>query len=121
MRKTIAFSLVLLLLSQLVFALKSGDFEYEIHDKREAIITKFIGNTESIEIPSVIDNYPVKEIGEAAFLGNTSLFFAKISKSVDEIGKSAFSGCTALDTVILSDNLTKINDFLTIAVIYLLF
>lgn len=47
----------------------------------------------------------VKEIGENAFLRNSTLNSVKIGKSVTTIGRQAFSECPALTSVTLGENL----------------
>lgn len=50
----------------------------------------------------------IKEIGESAFTGCTSLKSIVISKGVKEIGTTAFYGCTSLKNITIPESVTKI-------------
>ena len=62
-----------------------GDFLYTV-SSNEAKITGYTGEDSKVEIPSVIDSYPVTEICDYAFDGCESLEELVIPESVKKIG-----------------------------------
>ena len=91
-------------------------FEYKvISDGGYISITKYIGNKQSVTIPSMINNYPVKTIAQLAFKDCTTVKYIYIPSSIegigtDEIGDTAkyessvFVGCSNLNTVEIDPN-----------------
>ena len=91
-------------------------FEYKvISDGGYISITKYIGNKQSVTIPSMINNYPVKTIAQLAFKDCTTVKYIYIPSSIegigtDEIGDTAkyessvFVGCSNLNTVEIDQN-----------------
>lgn len=59
-------------------------------------------------IPTLIDGYEVKAIGDNAFTGNTNVQAAVISGSISTIGEKAFSGCPRLESAIIGSSVTNI-------------
>jgi hypothetical protein len=84
------------------------DFEYFIYGG-EIIITKYIGNDVTVEIPSEIAGLPVTEIGGRAFENNGSVVRVSIPQGVFEIGERAFANCVNLTLVMLPDGLEIIS------------
>lgn len=65
----------------------------------------------SLDIPNTIDNLPVVEIKEEAFLNNNNLKSLTISAlQLKQIGRSAFNGCKNINSVIIPDSVEYIND-----------
>ena len=116
---------------------KSGrvydNFAYEIEQKKYAVITRYLGFSETVMPPSEISGYPVVKIGDGAFAGNDRLVecilpltvrsigagaFRECSKlmrveipgSVTEIGVACFRECTALKSINLPDGITVLNE-----------
>ena len=91
-------------------------FEYKvISDGGYISITKYIGNKQSVTIPSMINNYQVKTIAQLAFKDCTTVKYIYIPSSIegigtDEIGDTAkyessvFVGCSNLNTVEIDPN-----------------
>ena len=63
-----------------------------------------------INIPEIIDSYPILGIADDAFAGCASMTELKISAKIKEIGSGAFNGCSALTELKLPDTLTSIGD-----------
>ena len=61
------------------------------HLVRYGTLVKYFGNKEQPTIPE-----SVKNIGDMAFMGNTSIKHAEIPDTVEHIGKQAFEDCTNL-------------------------
>ncbi len=78
---------------------KNGLF-YTINNKGKAEIVGCDQSSPSLEIPSMIGNYPVDSISANAFADNLQLTNVIIHESVTNIAENAFKGCS---------NLTKIN------------
>ena len=83
------------------------DYEYTVEFDK-ATITGYNGNAETLEIPSVIDGYPVTLIGDDVFRGCKNLISITIPEGVTSIGSRAFEHCDRLTEVTLPDSLTSI-------------
>ena len=91
-------------------------FEYKvISDGGYISITKYIGNKQSVTIPSMINNYPVKTIAQTAFKNCTTVEYVYIPSTIVGIGLNeiddpikveadAFGGCSNLNTVEIDSN-----------------
>ncbi len=66
---------------------------------------------ETLIIPAVYKNLPVKEIGESAFIENRTITSVTIPDSVLYIGYEAFACCYNLTNVKLGKNLLTIGDY----------
>lgn len=75
-----------------------------------AFITGYTGNPSVLAIPSELDGYPVRIIGNAAFYGKTSLRAVVIPNSVTRIEMNAFTNCINLSNVQLSSNLQHMEE-----------
>ena len=82
--------------------------DYIIKTDFNTVIISYSGTNTSLDIPSVIDGYPVTEIYYGAFQNCTSLVSVTIPDSVTSIGDSAFSGCTPLTSVTIPSSVTSI-------------
>lgn len=82
-------------------------FDYGTY-KGGAHIFKYKGNDETIIVPSMLDDVPVREIMSFAFSNCKSLKSIILPESVTRIGWSAFDGCTSLESITLPNKLTKI-------------
>ncbi len=114
--------------------LSNAEFEYELYKEYVKII-KYLGEEATVNIPSEIDNTPVKVIGELcfydieadvtnvvipdsvdtieskAFYLATTLVEIQIPDTVTSIGANAFAWCSALVTVKLGKGVTEIPDY----------
>lgn len=89
-------------------ATHESGLQYAITDSK-VIITGYSGESDVVEVPSTIEDCPVTEIGEGAFV------FSKITEitipsSVTLINTAAFSLSLALETVHFSEGLVRIAD-----------
>ncbi|MBR4451871.1 MAG: leucine-rich repeat protein [Clostridia bacterium] len=101
MKKTLSLLLALtVLLCTVPFIIASADdygsFTYTVTDDGAAITKLDQGVTGSVIIPSVIDNYPVTEIGDSAFSNCSLVTGLTVPASVVKIGSGAFLGLTGL-------------------------
>ena len=78
-------------------------FHYKVEGDA-ATITGYEGTAALVRIPSTLDGYPVKKIGERAFEGNESLAAVVVPEGVVEIDWFAFYGCAALQEITLPDS-----------------
>ncbi|MDD3013989.1 MAG: leucine-rich repeat domain-containing protein [Candidatus Gastranaerophilales bacterium] len=83
------------------------NFEYQILEEN-AIITKYIGNEQTIVIPEKIDGKNVAIINENAFL-NTYFETLVLPKTIYKINEYAFNGCS-FNTIYFYDNLIEVGD-----------
>jgi hypothetical protein len=73
------------------------------------VITGYTGPGGAVVIPAVIQGYPVRGIGSAAFQFCTSrLISVTIPDSVTTIGSSAFAGCDSLTSVTIPGSVKTI-------------
>jgi hypothetical protein len=104
----------------------AADFEYDINGKGDGIVIKrYKGLATVVNIPAVIEGFPVKELG-LAFSGNREITSVTIPDSVTDItniwpvrgysghgeiidvAAGVFRGCTSLTSVTLSRNMKHI-------------
>ena len=83
------------------YAFYSEGLLYEVNNDTDTVTITREGTCSdtTIYIPAVIDEKPVTEIGNYAFLRCTSLTEIVIPEGVTSIGDSAFDGCDELTTV----------------------
>lgn len=99
------------------------DAEDTVPDRGTAILTYVIRNDAveitkckqsfagTMEIPEMINGYPVTTIGEEAFYNCTGMTGVTLPNSVRTIGVSAFSHCTALASIAIPNGVTSIEDY----------
>ena len=63
-----------------------------------------------IELPESVRDLPVKFIGEKAAFNNELLQVLQMPQGIIEIKKNAFYGCVNLNSIVFSENLTKIGE-----------
>ncbi len=84
-----------------------SDFEYTVTDG-EAIVTAYNGSDTAVTIPATLGGAVVTEIGEEAFLANTTMTSVAFPNTLEVIGSSAFNACTALTAVSFPESLVTI-------------
>ncbi|MBR6028437.1 MAG: leucine-rich repeat domain-containing protein [Clostridia bacterium] len=84
-----------------------ADYDYILYASYVKV-TGYRGNKADIVIPSVIEDRPVREIGDQAFFHQYGLVSVRIPRTVTTIGEWAFGSCTALEEVIIPDSVTVI-------------
>ena len=62
-------------------------------------VKRYNGTASSVTIPTTVEGYAVKQIGEGAFEGNTALVSISLPNAITVIGKRAFAGCTSLSSM----------------------
>ncbi len=72
-----------------------GNWKYQIKDDDTAVIIKYTGEEEDIEIPDTFDGHSVSEIGDYAFLRNDDIRKITVPYGVTRIGDSAFNSCVS--------------------------
>lgn len=87
----------------------SSDFKYE-KINGNVKITKYIGNSTIIKIPSSIDGGNVISIGKKAFYNCRQIWNISIPESVTEIGDAAFEWCTGLTNITIPDSVTDMGE-----------
>lgn len=99
---------------EIVYDLNQSDYNYEFYDenKNALSIIGYKGQSANVEIPSVVVldgiSYPVKAIGEQAFLRNKTLINVKIAEGVALIGEKAFMWCQGIKTMIVPKSVKSI-------------
>ena len=96
---------------QFILLNNEEQFTYTIASGEVTITGLASGVTDTVVIPSYIDNKPITKIADNAF-ENSALILALNLSNVTEIGSNAFKGCTNLMTVYLPNIVTiKSNAF----------
>lgn len=96
------------------------NWEYDVIDDGTAVkLMKYKGSSSTVVIPTTIENLPVTTIGNNTFTGNTTITYVSMGENITTVengngtdGTGAFRGCSKLRTVILSDKLTRIADYM---------
>ena len=86
------------------------EYEYSIDNKNIATITKYNGNSDKLVLPTKIEGYATKHIGDSAFSGS-SFSSLTIPEGYESIGYLAFGYCNALKKVELPESLKSINNY----------
>ena len=84
----------------------TSEFEYW-HNGKEASITKYIGSSKSVSVPSSIGGYTVTSIGDSAFK-DTGITYVSIPNTVKAIENYAFSGCSGLYSLTIPNSVTRL-------------
>ncbi len=84
-------------------AVDASDYEYIINDG-EVTITSYTGTDNEVAIPSEIDGYPVTNIADASFSGNSNITSLTIPESIVSIGFYAFNSCPNLVEIKVDEN-----------------
>ena len=92
------------------YAFYSEGLLYEVNNDTITITGLGTCSDTTIYIPAVIDEKPVTEIGNYAFLRCTSLKEVVIPQSVTSIGSSAFNYCTSLKEIVIPEGVTTIGE-----------
>lgn len=83
-------------------------FKYDLVNGNAEIIGCDTNVRGTVEIPSVIDGYPVTAIADCAFSYCDALTEVKIPDSVISIGNYAFSKCGSLKSITIPESVTSI-------------
>lgn len=86
----------------------SGDYTYTLSEGN-VTITNYTGSATTLEIPTTLDGYPVKAIGEQVFNNIDTLNTVLISDCIETIGHYAFANCDNLTSITIPDNVTMID------------
>lgn len=87
---------------------KSCPYTYTVLDNNTIKITKYIGDSSEVIIPSTIDGYNVSVIGDSAFRENTTVTSVVIPEGVTKIESWAFYSCTSMAKVTLPSTITSV-------------
>ena len=87
--------------------LTEGDYEYQINDNGTVTITKYIGESLTVTIPSKIANTTVESIGNNAFR-ESKITSVKFPSTLKTIGDAAFYRCYYLKDVTFPSGLVTI-------------
>lgn len=87
-----------------------GDLSYEILNN-EVVIIDCSETVTEVNIPSIINDYPVTEIGNSAFYNCSRLTNVTIPDSITSIGEYAFSECSYLINITIGNRVTQIGAY----------
>lgn len=86
-----------------------GDFIYASNGQ-EIRINAYTGSEANIVIPSEIDGLPVTQFQKGAFAGNKTIESVVLPDTITVIDEEVFKDCTGLVSVVFPKNLTVIKD-----------
>ena len=72
---------------------------YQQIDANTCKVTGYNGTASSLTIPATVDGAQVVEIGEEAFMGNTTLTSIDLPNTIEVIRARAFKNCTSLSSM----------------------
>ena len=85
--------------------------EFKLSDRKDYyIVSKYNETSDSVIIPEMYNNLPVKEIGADVFKNNIYLREITISKNIDVLHKMTFGNCIKLEKVKFESKDTIINE-----------
>ena len=87
---------------------KSCPYDYIHLDDNTIKITKYIGDSSEVVIPSTIDGYNVSVIGDSAFSENNTVTSVVIPEGITKIEKCAFYSCTKMKKVTIPSTITSV-------------
>ena len=87
-----------------------GDFGYILTEDGSACVVKYAGRAQAVVVPSALDGYPVRAIGDRAFYQYESLRSIVLPNGITSIGDEAFFECSALKEAMLPQSLKHIGD-----------
>ena len=79
-------------------------------DEQYYLVSGYEGEGGIIEVPSLYDDIPVIEIGEAAFKGQTAVSSVTLPESIEVIGSEAFMDCTGLSSFVIPEGVADIGE-----------
>jgi predicted secreted protein len=88
----------------------SGTFHFALEGDSVSITGYVKYPKGALEIPEVIDGYPVFKIDDWAFEWCEELTRVTLPEGITQIGESAFDGCISLSDVIIPNSVTSIGD-----------
>lgn len=84
-----------------------SDFEWQPYQDGVEI-TKYVGfSEETVIIPELINNLPVRKIGDKVFLNCKEIYYILLPKTIVELGESVFEG-SGLKKIKIPDNIKEI-------------
>ena len=86
----------------------SKDYVYNVVLTGEAVITDYVGTSQSISIPSELDGHPVIRIADRAFEDCTTLESVSMWADITEFGEYAFVGCSNLRSISIPSSTRRI-------------
>jgi hypothetical protein len=87
----------------------AADFTVTLtNDGEGVVITGYTGAAKAVKIPAIIQEMPVREIGEKAFSQNSDITSVVIPEGVTVIREAAFVGMMDLESVVIPDSVTEI-------------
>lgn len=91
-------------------SLKCGDYTYTLKPDGTALITSYLGQDLDLEVPAVLDEHAVSEIGYMAFTYVSCPLTITLPEGILHIGAYAFAGCTETTSILLPESLLSIDE-----------
>jgi len=84
---------------------------YQIESDDTVTITGCTGSGSTLVVPSTIDSYPVRAIGNSACAYNDDLIEIELPSGLTSIGEEAFRDCSSLETISIPSSVVTIGDY----------
>lgn len=99
---------------------EAANWDYElINDGKAVRLLKYKGSASVVFTPATLEGLPVTSLGNAVFAGNNNISYVRLNDNITEVlngnalsSSGTFWGCSKLRTVILSENLHRIADYM---------
>ena len=89
--------------------LEDGDFGYVVNDRGEAVLTSYVEDAKTVNVPAKLGGHPVTMIYYAAFSELEQTQTINLPEGVEVIGGVAFAFCDNLKTVNIPNTVTTID------------
>lgn len=92
----------------LQYPAKNSEYEYWVYETYVEI-TKYLGLNSNVVVPAVIENLPVRSIGDWAFVRCEHVTNVVLPDGIQMIGYESFEDCTALRAINIPNSVRKID------------
>lgn len=84
-------------------------YAYDVYDTY-VVLTKYLGESTTVNVPKELDGRPVTTIGELAFYYGTAVEIVVLPNTVTTLEENAFYYCRALKKITLPESLVTVGD-----------
>ena len=103
--------IVMLFIGTGLYAQIASDFQVTLTDDFEGVIlVKYLGNARTVTIPATFEGFPLRVIGDEAFIHSYTLTSVVIPNGVTTLGRNAFAYSSTLATVTIPASVTSIGN-----------
>ena len=90
---------------------KTSDCIFLLNDDKESYyLYRYIGNAESVVVPTTLNSLPITAISNNAFSSKNTLLSVELGNNIQSIGANAFANCTNLTSLSFSNSNVEIDN-----------